>query len=56
MLVELALGKYPYPKANTYIEMIEHIMTSPEPTLPDAFSAEFKDFLSHCVKKVPEQR
>ncbi|CAG9323638.1 unnamed protein product [Blepharisma stoltei] len=56
MLVELAVGKYPYPKANTYIEMIEHIMTSPEPTLPDTFSAEFKDFLSHCVKKVPEQR
>lgn len=56
MLYELAVGKYPYPKANTYIEMIENIMTSPEPSVPDTFSPEFKDFLSHCAKKSPDQR
>lgn len=57
MLIELATGKYPYPKTNTYIEMVENIMTMPDPALPAKhFSEEFKDFVSHCVKKLPEQR
>ena len=56
MIIELAKGSYPYPKANTYIEMIENIMSSPEPNLPNSFSANFRDFISHCVKKNPEER
>jgi len=56
MIIELAKGSYPYPKASTYIEMIENIMTSPEPNLPNGFSSEFKDFISNCVRKNPEER
>ena len=56
MLIELALGKYPYPRAETYIEMIENIMTMPEPNLPSSFSEDFRDFISRCVKKNPEER
>lgn len=56
MVIELARGCYPYPKASTYIEMIENIMSSPEPNLPSGFSSELKDFISHCVKKNPEER
>lgn len=56
MLIELATGRYPYPKTNTYIEMVENIMTGAEPTLPRSFSEDFRDFVTHCVKKQPEQR
>lgn len=56
MLIELATGRYPYPKTNTYIEMVENIMTMPDPSLPRTFTEEFRDFVSHCVKKLPEQR
>lgn len=56
MIIELAKGSYPYPKANTYIEMIENIMSSPEPNLSPSFSLEIRDFISHCVKKNPEER
>ena len=56
MVIELAKGSYPYPKASTYIEMIENIMSSPEPNLSNQFSLEFRDFVSHCVKKIPEER
>lgn len=56
MIIELGKGSYPYPKATTYIEMIENIMTSPEPNLPAGFSSDIKDFISHCVKKNPDER
>jgi len=41
VLFEIAIGKFPYPKPSTYIEMMETIMNSPELVLPDTFSPEF---------------
>lgn len=56
VLFEIAIGKFPYPKPSTYIEMMETIMNSPELVLPDTFSPEFQDFISKCIKIDPDQR
>ncbi len=57
MLIELAIGSYPYPKGDgTQMEIIESILHKPEPVLPESFNPEFRDFVSHCVRKNPEER
>lgn len=58
VLVEAALGKYPYPLGATYLEMAETIVDSPEPTLPreGGFSADFAQFIGGCLQKNPDER
>ena len=56
MLYELATGKFPYPKAENHIEMIDNIMNLPEPRLNEQFSPEFQDFIAKCVKRNPAER
>ena len=47
LIIELASGEYPYGKRKSFIEMIQNILTSPEPNLPDngLYSTELRDFL-----------
>ena len=58
VLVEAALGAYPFPECATYIEMAEAIVEAPEPTIPPAagFSLEFTQFVASCLKKNPDER
>eukprot|EP01017_Pseudomicrothorax_dubius_P038418 TRINITY_DN5753_c0_g1_i3.p1 TRINITY_DN5753_c0_g1~~TRINITY_DN5753_c0_g1_i3.p1 ORF type:complete len:149 (-),score=18.84 TRINITY_DN5753_c0_g1_i3:97-543(-) len=53
IIIELAIGKFPYDQRKTYIEMIQEILNSKEPTLPnpELFSPELTDFLSRCLQK-----
>eukprot|EP00484_Ammonia_sp_Unknown_P026931 CAMPEP_0197046476 /NCGR_PEP_ID=MMETSP1384-20130603/22185_1 /TAXON_ID=29189 /ORGANISM="Ammonia sp." /LENGTH=419 /DNA_ID=CAMNT_0042478281 /DNA_START=105 /DNA_END=1364 /DNA_ORIENTATION=- len=57
-LMTCAIGKYPYPQSEFYIEMIQYITTEPPPLLPKNmnFSAEFQDFLNQCINKDPSKR
>jgi len=58
-LVECALGRYPYPAYNgsNYFVLLSQIINDPPPALPaDAFSVEFRDFVSLCLRKDPSQR
>ena len=58
-LIECATAGYPYekdPESCTYIEMVQTILESDPPSLPDGFSNEFHTFIAHCVKKEPEKR
>jgi mitogen-activated protein kinase kinase 1 len=56
VLIYLAIGRYPYPKSDSYIEMVQTILESPVPTLPKGFSKEFSQFLQPCVDKNPRSR
>lgn len=48
ILYELSTGKYPYPLNGGYIEIIQNIVTSNSPLLPEnqEYSKEYKDFLA----------
>jgi len=58
VLYEMATGLYPYPQSVNYMEILDYIVNSPEPTFPKncGFSAEFADFLSRCLQKDPSKR
>eukprot|EP00742_Colponemidia_sp_Colp-10_P004458 GILJ01004759.1.p1 GENE.GILJ01004759.1~~GILJ01004759.1.p1 ORF type:complete len:351 (+),score=44.11 GILJ01004759.1:32-1054(+) len=57
VLVELARGTYPYPPVKSYIEMVDNVCESPEPSLsPLVFSAELCDFVTRCLQKNPLTR
>ena len=47
ILYELSTGKYPYPLNLSFIEVIQNIIMSDSPKLPDQdnYSLEFQDFL-----------
>lgn len=47
ILYELSTGKYPYPLNLSFIEVIQNIITSESPKLPEKenYSKEFQDFL-----------
>ncbi|KAI9106290.1 kinase-like domain-containing protein [Phlyctochytrium arcticum] len=59
-LLELALGKFPFPpegKPLSVFELLEYIVNEPTPTLPPGqFSAEFETFLNRCLIKDPASR
>eukprot|EP01083_Nonionella_stella_P185700 677753_1 len=57
-LMECAIGAFPYPKTEFYLEMIQYIVTEPAPTLPKNmnFTPEFHDFLQQCINKDPSKR
>ena len=58
VLIECATGCYPYKERGVgQIEMVQNILEQAEPNVdPTCFSAEFREFLSHCMKKDAEQR
>lgn len=57
MLVECALGRFPYPDPDDEVkelgfwELMKYITLKPSPKLPDSFSEAFKDFVSICLRK-----
>lgn len=59
VILEMAIGSYPYPSHKTYIEMLQLIMNEPAPEVPPDspdFSDEFKDFINQFLKKDVKSR
>ncbi|KAL1515893.1 hypothetical protein AB1Y20_002507 [Prymnesium parvum] len=57
ILLELATGKYPYPKPDSYFQLLREILQKPAPSLPSgAFSADFHDVITLCLDKNPNLR
>jgi mitogen-activated protein kinase kinase 3 len=60
VILECAIGKYPYANTMSIIDAAEAISTSPPPTLPEdirnEFTPEFEIFLSACLQTQPEDR
>lgn len=57
-LMECAIGRFPYPQTNYYLEMIQYIATESPPQLPKdmSFTNQFRDFLFLCINKDPKKR
>jgi len=57
-LIELIRGVFPYPRPGTFIEMVENLMNSQPPQLPNngLYSIELVDFISRCMQINPENR
>ncbi|GAV48723.1 hypothetical protein ZYGR_0AK01360 [Zygosaccharomyces rouxii] len=58
-ILEMALGRYPYPPEtfDNIFSQLSAIVDGPPPKLPkDKFSAEAQDFVSVCLQKIPERR
>ena len=56
-VLELAMGKYPYPINAACIEMVQTILESDAPKPPEGkFSTEFEEFIAVCLNKDPKQR
>merc|ERR1712098_432873 len=53
VLMYLATGRYPYPVAQSYIDMVQTILESPPARLPGdgAFTPQFKQVVANCVVK-----
>jgi len=56
VLQECATGCYPLAMQGACIEMAQTILDAEVPDLPPHFSAEFRDFLGHCLRKDPNTR
>lgn len=58
VLIECATGKYPYPEQSSCIEMVQMILDSPAPNLPEGagFSDNFRDFVQQCTYIDPNMR
>ena len=60
LLLESALGRYPYPDASTYIETAETIVSAPAPTVPAAERAAFSlpclQLMDACLVKNADER
>ena len=56
-IATIALGKLPIDTRGGYWTILHSIRDEPSPSLPqDRFSPEFRDFVSQCLKKEPEER
>lgn len=58
-ILEMALGRYPYPPEtfDNIFSQLSAIVDGPPPKLPrDKFSADAQDFVSVCLQKIPERR
>ncbi|KAJ3278955.1 MAP kinase kinase (MEK) [Borealophlyctis nickersoniae] len=59
-LIELALGKFPFPpegKPLSVFELLEYIVHEPVPTLPEGkFSKDLEKFIARCLIKDPASR
>ncbi|KAG3108897.1 hypothetical protein PI124_g11864 [Phytophthora idaei] len=62
VLIECATQTFPYANARSYIDVVQSIVESPEPSLPEVdangepFTPEFHDFIGRCLKKEPSKR
>lgn len=63
VLVECAIGKFPYDLSGVYLDLMQNIITGPSPSLPrqadgslGKWSKEFANFIDCCLSKDPEQR
>jgi len=57
IVLELALGMYPYGKTDNYFKLMANIMEMPPPGVPtEHFSDEFADLISCCLDKDQERR
>ncbi len=63
VLLECALGKFPFDISGVYLDMMQAVINGPSPSLPKAadgsyapFSREFAHFISCCMNKDPEAR
>ena len=57
-IVEIALGRYPYPP-ETYqnvFAQLTAIVHGPAPELPEGYSETACDFVARCLRKEPSQR
>ncbi len=59
-LIELATGKFPYPKWNSVFDQLAQVVKGPPPRLVSSadlpFSKDFTDFVSRCVTKNEKER
>lgn len=58
VLLECALGRYPYPESKTQIAMVM-ILTEGEPPIPPrdgSFTDEFLDMITKCIARNPDAR
>ncbi|ETW06003.1 STE/STE7/MEK1 protein kinase [Aphanomyces invadans] len=57
VLIESATGQFPYQQPKTTIDMIQSVLESPPPALsPEAFPADFCEFVRHCLHRSPTDR
>ncbi|KAL3230745.1 hypothetical protein RNJ44_01194 [Nakaseomyces bracarensis] len=58
-ILEMALGRYPYPPEtfDNIFSQLSAIVDGPPPRLPDdRFSEDAQDFVSLCLQKIPDRR
>lgn len=58
-ILEMALGRYPYPPEtfDNIFSQLSAIVDGPPPKLPrDKYSSQAQDFVSVCLQKIPERR
>lgn len=57
-LVEIAIGRYPYPPAKGIFEQLNYIVNDEPPTIPKnmPFSDDMRSFIRLCLSKKPELR
>lgn len=56
-MIELSVGKFPYPHFKTPFEQLKHVVEDDPPRLPSGlFSAEYEEFVDSCLQKQPTKR
>ncbi|KAH6943689.1 hypothetical protein HPB50_025611 [Hyalomma asiaticum] len=56
-MIELSIGRFPYPSFRTPFEQLKHVVEDDPPRLPTGqFSPEYEDFIDACLQKHPTKR
>ncbi|EEC03812.1 dual specificity mitogen-activated protein kinase kinase 6 [Ixodes scapularis] len=56
-MIELSIGKFPYPSFRNPFEQLKHVIEDDPPRLPAGqFSPEYEDFISACLQKQSTKR
>ena len=53
---EIATGTHPYFMCKNLAKLEQVVVNGPEPRLNEEWSAEFREFMEFCLKKLPDQR
>lgn len=57
IMLEMLLGRYPYPAADNYFKLLSQIMDSEAPSVPEGtFSDELAEFVGICLDKNQDRR
>ncbi|EEC80000.1 hypothetical protein OsI_21652 [Oryza sativa Indica Group] len=57
VILELATGEFPYPRRESFYELLEAVVEHPPPSAPsDQFTEEFCSFVSACMQKKASDR